>query len=890
MAAFNPQTQDTGAQDFTSASRGTGPNRSLEALFSGVGDAVQGAVQTRDTQIQSNIEQDARYGFDALNQENNLSSDTVPQELTQSQQGLQKLAMAHMQGKVTPEYYYQRLASTLKGLRAKYPGYEKQVDDIVTGVTGTRPANAFRDQLFQNIQQQTAAAQSGANKFETWSHSAENMGYIQVAFPDFYTNPGKYAGQEDQIYSGVAKQKGMEQTFQSQHQLIANSKETATPVLNTRLNQITTTYLEGQQKALGLNGSSMAQTLEGFQKSGGATPEQLAAFNGTYDQFMLKAKSDMIKQTSDPAILAQFSPTELESMRTAALAPLGQIKDMIAQGQYSQAAQLTASITNMQDRAKSALYKADPNMLAAQVMGQISPELGDYFGQEAIKNMGGPADYATKVGVLDQIKGITAGKDTLLDAQNRNINNPGSSKAEKNQTGALMIKGFTDVIKSGKATPEVIKQMITTNYGVGKNDVFSQVDSGSYMGLYNQMFSPDVTSAIKKSGDQEALKAYTDAAVDKFQSIPEFRRAAADLSDSVDYSKYLKASYDPNTNRIVLSANDAAIGQQGYFTRANTRFELETAVKAKDSLNQALGLMAPIIEANGGDETEGVANVLKNLSLNLGGDKKQGFFGWLYPAIDGALGQAKKNLTDTSGGTGDIVQGVLDAGKSVAGSVPSVGDVLQGNVGGFRDNMQEQTNFVSPTETSFRELADKTPGAISNDIKFAIPEGKSYDDLASGKFTGDLTNFQGLTDPLQIAKKFQGLTEEGDANTLASFIRKAGGANIDPRVTPWCAAFVNSVLGASGEKGSGSLAARSFLNWGQAADTPSRGDVVVFERGPQHGHVGFYVGTEVKNGETYIKVLGGNQGNSVKESSYPASRVLGYRRPVKMTGTIPQAE
>lgn len=57
----------------------------------------------------------------------------------------------------------------------------------------------------------------------------------------------------------------------------------------------------------------------------------------------------------------------------------------------------------------------------------------------------------------------------------------------------------------------------------------------------------------------------------------------------------------------------------------------------------------------------------------------------------------------------------------------------------------------------------------------------------------------------------------------------------------WCAAFVNSVLAANGIKGTGKLSARSFLGFGEATDTPNKGDIVVTKRGndPAQGHVGF---------------------------------------------------
>ena len=68
------------------------------------------------------------------------------------------------------------------------------------------------------------------------------------------------------------------------------------------------------------------------------------------------------------------------------------------------------------------------------------------------------------------------------------------------------------------------------------------------------------------------------------------------------------------------------------------------------------------------------------------------------------------------------------------------------------------------------------------------------------------------------------------------------------------------------------------MNWGEAVDDPQEGDVVVLwreSRDSWKGHVGFFSGYD-DNGD--IKVLGGNQGDSVSIKSYSKNRLLGFRR------------
>jgi lysozyme family protein len=73
------------------------------------------------------------------------------------------------------------------------------------------------------------------------------------------------------------------------------------------------------------------------------------------------------------------------------------------------------------------------------------------------------------------------------------------------------------------------------------------------------------------------------------------------------------------------------------------------------------------------------------------------------------------------------------------------------------------------------------------------------------------------------------------------------------------------------------LRARSYLEWGAAADTPAAGAVVVLERGddPALGHVGFLVGMT----DADVFILGGNQSNAVTVAPFARDRVLGFRMP-----------
>ena len=119
-----------------------------------------------------------------------------------------------------------------------------------------------------------------------------------------------------------------------------------------------------------------------------------------------------------------------------------------------------------------------------------------------------------------------------------------------------------------------------------------------------------------------------------------------------------------------------------------------------------------------------------------------------------------------------------------------------------------------------------------------------------------------------------GLHERYDRNELRNLI------GVNPSQVAWCAAYVQYVLSLEGIEGTGSLIAKSYLDWGWPVAEPEQWDIVIFNRnGPGwEGHVGFYMGTIERDGQTYYLVLGGNQSDRVSIEPYSTRELLGIRR------------
>jgi uncharacterized protein (TIGR02594 family) len=103
---------------------------------------------------------------------------------------------------------------------------------------------------------------------------------------------------------------------------------------------------------------------------------------------------------------------------------------------------------------------------------------------------------------------------------------------------------------------------------------------------------------------------------------------------------------------------------------------------------------------------------------------------------------------------------------------------------------------------------------------------------------------------------------------------------------PWCSSFINWCVTRAGLEGTNNALARSWMDWGIPVDVPMLGDIVVLRR-RKRGHDrltgsrgGYHCGIFIRASRGRLRLLGGNQRNTVRYSWYSKSRydVMAIRR------------
>ncbi len=127
----------------------------------------------------------------------------------------------------------------------------------------------------------------------------------------------------------------------------------------------------------------------------------------------------------------------------------------------------------------------------------------------------------------------------------------------------------------------------------------------------------------------------------------------------------------------------------------------------------------------------------------------------------------------------------------------------------------------------------------------------------------------------RIAMREEGVSEVPGAGNNPRILEyhsttSLGRADARQDKTAWCSSFVNWCIEQTGRQGTDNAWARSWENWGRDIETSTIGSIAVFSRTnstTNGGHVGFVAHETTSS----VIVLGGNQGNTAKESTYPKS-------------------
>ncbi len=252
-AVFNPQVQPTNDPDWTRISHpisDIAADKSTALAIEGTAQALESATTIAETTDKDIIKEKARAGVETLQRGTTLAYEDIrnaqltgqqPSDLSQKtagftlaqagyqevpgtlQAGLDRagdIATARAQGapKANDTLYTGALNSLVKQLRNEFPGHKDFIDEQISKISGKNPANAYMDNLLQDINRNATAKDTFDQKL--LSKAYENMGAPDVSLAIRAWHAG-VPGARDKVEEYVARAE-RDKWQQTQH-----SQETA---------------------------------------------------------------------------------------------------------------------------------------------------------------------------------------------------------------------------------------------------------------------------------------------------------------------------------------------------------------------------------------------------------------------------------------------------------------------------------------------------------------------------------------------------------------------------------------------------------------------------------------------------------------------------------------
>ncbi len=642
MSVFNPDTQASAGPEFTGASRGIPPNRGFEALFSGIGNAVEGGVKTANNKVLNNIQSDVYGAVDATNDAFGIDSATDvarvktgtgnprPPALDERMSQLELLGQAFQSGKLNESHYWGRLTAAVKDLRAKYPGYREDIDRIVSQSTGVDPANALRNTLFNDWQSETNALNASATRDEAWIrqnmdtiHPALLAGYRNgtVSFDQMMAESSKTQYQRASI-KATADQVGLNASLGTLNadDAFAGASQGADQIFNDMFTDATS--------PLGIDNATFSKNLKTF------TQDNTLDAN---EQTQLLAGIRNLKQAYQMKLQEFLSVPRNKQGDTYRSLMKGKDKEVI-----EQAMQKFSIIEDAVVNKDYGVLSMNSNWIAASGTAGAKQliEQNDMFGVLKSLNSLGAGDQFNAA-LLNQpdlwspmvktIQGVGLGKTMSGDA-----NEPLKDKATQlNKAGAppdAITKQITDhldiitnfangqnnvPVQSAEAAAEVI-------YG-GKNkdflEVFNERSKGGSnvrLQLFNQLYSPQVTTAMQKLAAQnpDMWKMYRGSAIDKWQGL--FSPTKDNLKQQMENTK-VPVVYNTETGQFEMQVGAQEQPAMTPQTEQERRGAFEQAVMARNisEVNSYLRSLNSILDAGGEDKGAVTQQLFEQMGIKV---------------------------------------------------------------------------------------------------------------------------------------------------------------------------------------------------------------------------------------------------------------------------------
>lgn len=633
MAEFTQQIESQGAPSYVGASQGirSSGDTSVATLFEGLAEAIKSGVNLVDQHNKDQIEQDVFDMVDAAQAEfgipeatdlqmdaNRKSWATMPQGVQQSMDQLDTLQSAFASGALKESHYWARLNSMVRQLRGKYPGYRAEIDQVVSSITGARPANALRSALMR----EWAEAAQGTGLSDEDKFVNANLAYIPQDYWDKKGTPSAWG--LDQLRADVSYKKRVEQevTARSSEMTLLDKEDKlgSQDVLrsfNADAIQLVQVNMSDVSNAVGKSYAEASEAIQQFadRHSRGVDIDatEIEQLTGVINNLVREQEAQLNQMYASNSIYTKYLNREqVEAGISSAMRPMRLLQQAMADKDFGLMRSVAASI----EAQKMEVYKQQvgdvPQLQRLEVLGNmVSGEVMQIILAQDLEVTGGVlvkvlAD-ATRAGLL---LGETTMADSLEEANSKG-QGAGLAKSVANWRAEL------DTALSGDLSPELFLNKARGMFGQDNDRIFLGEmfkNPKSKVDFFSAVASPEFSNKmlqLRDKGHTEAWNLYRGWVGRNFFSL--FRQDIEALQDAnTSWMSQSRITWNDRESKFDVDLHvmgDTYI--QNPF-RGNI-----------DRLNQVIQIVRPILESDN-ERYGGMAIELMDVFNTMGLDLSAG--------------------------------------------------------------------------------------------------------------------------------------------------------------------------------------------------------------------------------------------------------------------------
>lgn len=551
MAAFIDYINTPSAMDYSTRSRGTDkarPNDAFGTLFEGIGKVVDSTVKTIDQRNIDQIKTELGTGVDAIRGSqgvdaavndpmvtgggNNVTGgpsgpSATPPAVNAGVSEIARLSEAYRDGRISDTYYFAKIESEARRLRAKFPGYRDEIDKEVSGLIGTNPANALRSSIIRDLKEAQSTAASRANSDEAIIERGK-----EHLTPDQYNrwlrdkNPAFVAELKTTIQSEEAKKAGIS-SLKSQYELkkaqgSARQEEIEGIATQDATDTVFNILNTGIAAAGGQNLSSLTEKINQMATGKALTPEEMGQLRSGFAALMSQTELALNQKFS-----ARFgkdgqysynselrNPERIKQIKELAMAPIRAMEKALNDNDTGMFAWHANQAKLMKDSTIQQIYSrsnAARNLAAAQEI------LGPSFGALVLNNdvLKTAVSDITRALVMDSVAKGVVGNSPL---ETQMLDNLREVRSNPNARGLAVesTKGVLDTyrrILTNKATDDTsLRQMANTTFNPDRNFITNKdlLTGNSQQSVLASFTNPDLVENLSrlKSSDPQAWENY----------------------------------------------------------------------------------------------------------------------------------------------------------------------------------------------------------------------------------------------------------------------------------------------------------------------------------------------------------------------------------------------